>query len=186
MALTLIRPHRHADARGWFSETYSLPRFEEIGLDVRFVQDNQSLSLKAGTVRGLHFQRPPAAQAKLIGCLSGRLLDHVVDIRLGSPTFGKTVTVELTEAGEQLFVPVGFAHGFVTLTADVRAVYKVSSPYDRNAEGGIAWTDPALSMDWPLPGVEPAISAKDAALPLLSQLASPFAYDGQPLGLREV
>ncbi|WP_309627523.1 dTDP-4-dehydrorhamnose 3,5-epimerase [Brevundimonas sp.] len=186
MALTLIRPHRHADARGWFSETYSTRHFEAIGLDIRFVQDNQSLSRNAGTVRGLHFQRPPAAQAKLIGCLSGRLLDYVVDIRLGSPTFGKTLTVELTEAGEQLFVPVGFAHGFVTLTADVRAVYKVSSPYDRDAEGGIAWNDPAISVDWPLPGVERTISDKDAALPPLSQLASPFAYDGEPMGLREV
>lgn len=186
MALTLIRPHRHADARGWFSETYSARLFDAIGLDIRFVQDNQSLSRNPGTVRGLHFQRPPAAQAKLIGCLSGRLLDCVVDIRPGSPTFGRSLTVELTEAGEQLFVPVGFAHGFVTLTADVRAVYKVSSPYDRDAEGGIAWNDPVLAIDWPLPGVEPTISDKDTALPPLSQLASPFVYDGEPLGLREV
>ena len=185
MALTLIRPHRHADARGWFSETYSARRFEAAGLNVRFVQDNQSWSRETGTVRGLHFQRPPRAQAKLVSCLVGRILDCVVDIRRGSPTFGEARMVELTEAGEQLFVPVGFAHGFMTLTPEALIAYKVSEPYDRDAEDGIAWNDPALDLDWPQ-STGPVMSEKDRALPPLSALRSPFSYDGDPLALREI
>jgi dTDP-4-dehydrorhamnose 3,5-epimerase len=186
MALTLFRPCRHEDARGWFSETYSARRFEQAGLAVRFVQDNQSWSRVAGTVRGLHFQRPPHAQAKLISCLVGRMLDCVVDVRKGSPTYGHSLTVELTEAGEQLFMPEGFAHGLMTLTAETLVSYKVSSLYAPDAEDGIAWDDPALKLDWPLPAGGVVLSEKDASLPMLPGLDSPFHYDGEPLALREV
>jgi len=180
----LIRAHRHIDARGWFSEAYSASRLSALGVDCGFPQDNQSWTRSVGTVRGLHFQRPPSAQAKLVACLQGRVLDCVVDLRLGSPSYGRSLTAELTDAGEQLFVPVGFAHGFVTLTDDVTVSYKVSSLYDPAADDGIAWNDPALGIHWPLPRGVPLVSERDAKLPLLSDVASPFVYDGGgPLSL---
>lgn len=186
MALTLFRPRRHADGRGWFHETHSDRRFDAAGLNVRFVQDNQAWSRAAGTVRGLHFQNPPRAQAKLVSCIVGRILDYVVDIRRASPTFGRAMAVELTGAGEQLFVPEGFAHGYVTLTPDALMAYKVSCPYAPEAEGGIAWNDPDLDLAWPLDGMAPILSDRDADLPPLARLDSAFAYDGVPMSLREV
>ncbi len=176
--VVLIAARRHEDERGWFSETYSARRLADLGIACGFPQDNQSWSRTAGTVRGLHFQRPPAAQAKLVGCLRGRILDVVVDLRVGSPSFGRSLTVELTDGGDQLFVPVGFAHGFVTLTDDVTVAYKVSSLYDAGAEGGLAWNDPALGIDWPLVAGRSVVSERDAALPPLALLDSPFAYEG--------
>lgn len=183
----LIQPVRHRDARGWFSETYSSARLAGLGIHYDFPQDNQSYSRDIGTVRGLHFQRPPSAQAKLVACLQGRICDVVVDLRTGSPSYGRSVTIELTDQGEQLFVPIGFAHGFVTLTDDVVVSYKVSSLYDPAADAGLVWNDPALAIAWPLPAGGPIVSDKDAGLPLLAMLDSPFAYQGDgPICLTRV
>ncbi|WP_428151663.1 dTDP-4-dehydrorhamnose 3,5-epimerase [Brevundimonas sp.] len=183
----LIEARRHSDERGWFSETYSARRLGDLGIACDFPQDNQSWSRLAGTVRGLHFQRPPSAQAKLVSCLRGKILDVVVDLRVGSPGFGDSLTVELTDAGEQLFVPVGFAHGFMTLTDDTVVAYKVSSLYDPDADAGLAWNDPALAINWPFPAGGPVVSERDAALPPLSALDSPFVYEGGgPISLTRV
>ncbi|MDK2746732.1 MAG: dTDP-4-dehydrorhamnose 3,5-epimerase [Brevundimonas sp.] len=178
----LIRPRRFGDARGWFMETYSETSALAAGVDVRFVQDNQSFSATKGTIRGLHFQRPPRAQAKLVRCVRGSIMDYAVDVRRGSPTYGKYVAAELTaEGGEQLFVPVGFAHGFVTLEPDVEIAYKVSDLYAPDCDGGIVWNDPTIGIDWPLPASGAVLSDKDKALPTLVEFDSPFNYDGQPL-----
>lgn len=150
------------------------------------MQDNQSWSRVVGTMRGLHFQRPPSAQAKLVSCLVGRIQDVIVDIRVGSPTFGKAASVELSDDGAQLYVPEGFAHGFVTLTEATLVAYKVSRSYDRAAEGGIAWNDPALEIDWALPEAGAVVSDKDAALGALAALDSPFVWRGGGLDPVEV
>jgi dTDP-4-dehydrorhamnose 3,5-epimerase len=187
VALILIRARRHEDERGWFAESYSVTRLAEAGIDCGFVQDNQSWSRAEGTVRGLHFQRPPAAQAKLITCLNGRILDVVLDIRAGSPSFGKCLTIELSDDGAQLFIPAGFAHGFVTLEPATLISYKVSAVYDPTTEDGVAWDDPALGLNWPLPPSGPVVSSKDAGLGPLAKLASPFVYRGEgPLALTEI
>lgn len=185
MPVTLITPKRFEDARGWFSETYNRMRYSELGIKEEFLQDNHSLSRPAGVLRGLHFQRPPYAQAKLVRCLKGRIWDVAVDVRAGSPTFGRSVSATLTaEGGEQLYVPEGFAHGFVTLDPDTEVAYKVSALYAPHADAGIAWDDPALGLEWPLPpGGEPIVSDKDARLPHLDEIAPPFIYDGRPLEL---
>lgn len=167
------------DDRGWFCETFSSARMAAIGIEASFVQDNQSWSRRRGTVRGLHFQRPPAAQAKLVSCLRGRILDIVVDLRTGSPTFGHHLAIELGENGDQIFIPEGFAHGFVTLTDDVLLSYKVSRLFDPGLDSGVAWDDPDLAIAWPLHGTEPILSERDRALPRLSVLESPFAYGGE-------
>lgn len=179
----LIEPKRHADARGWFVETYNAANFANIGIRDVFVQDNHSLSRPPFTLRGLHFQSPPHAQAKLVRCLRGRIFDVAVDLRRGSPTFGQWVGAELSgENGHQLFVPVGFAHGFLTLEADCEVAYKCSDLYAPAQDGGLAWDDPAIGISWPLPpGTAPELSAKDAAQPALADFDSPFAYDGRPL-----
>jgi dTDP-4-dehydrorhamnose 3,5-epimerase len=182
--VVLIKPKRFADARGWFSETYNRARFAELGVEVEFVQDNHSLSRPAGVLRGLHFQTPPHAQSKLVRCVRGRIWDIAVDLRAGSPTYAQSVSAELTaEGGEQLFIPQGFAHAFLTLEPDCEVVYKVDALYAPDADGGIAWDDPDLAIDWPLPaGVDaPVVSDKDAVLPRLKDFESPFAYDGRPL-----
>jgi dTDP-4-dehydrorhamnose 3,5-epimerase len=173
---------RFSDDRGWFSETYSAPKLLELGIDTQFIQDNQSFSIPAGTIRGIHFQRPPYAQAKLVRCVRGKILDIAVDLRRGSPTFGKHVSAELTgENGDQLYVPVGFGHAFVTLEANTEVAYKVSATYAPEADGGIIWDDPTLAIDWPLPTTGPALSDKDKKLPTLAEFDSPFDYDGRPL-----
>lgn len=179
----LIRPKRHSDARGWFTEVYSEDGFTALGITCRFVQDNHSLSKPAFTLRGLHFQTPPRGQDKLVRCIRGRIFDVAVDIRRGSPTYGKWVGAELSaENGYQLFVPIGFAHAFFTLERDCEVTYKVSDTYAPEADGGIRWD--SLGINWPLPtGAVPELSPKDAALPMLSQFDSPFPYDGNPLGL---
>ena len=162
----LITPTRHEDERGSFTETYSRKSFAELGIDCAFVQDNQSLSRRPGTLRGLHFQRPPAAQSKLVRVLRGAILDVCVDLRRESPSFGRHVTAELTaERGNQIFVPAGFAHGFCTLEADTEVAYKVDAPYAPDCEDGIAWDDPALAIHWPVSESDAVVSAKDAALP---------------------
>lgn len=173
-----LRAVRHADARGWFCETFSSARMAAIGIEARFPQDNQSWSRHRGTVRGLHFQRPPFAQAKLVSCLKGRILDVVVDLRKGSPTFACHIAIELGDNGDQIFIPEGFAHGFVTLTDDVLVSYKVSRLFDPALDCGVAWDDPDIAIGWTLEGVEPILSERDRALPRLSALDNPFAYSG--------
>lgn len=178
----LLRPRRFQDSRGWFSETYSRSTAEAEGINLTFVQDNHSYSSAAGTVRGLHFQLPPHAQAKLVRCIRGAIIDFAVDIRRGSPTYGRHVSAHLTaNGGEQIFVPVGFAHGFITLEPDVEVVYKVSDFYVPESDGGIVWDDPDIGIDWPLPASGASLSDKDLALPLLAHFESPFQYDGTPL-----
>jgi dTDP-4-dehydrorhamnose 3,5-epimerase len=178
----LIVPKRHIDDRGWFSEIFHQERFRDIGITDHFVQDNQSSSKQTGTLRGLHFQLPPAAQAKLVTVVKGRILDVAVDIRRGSPTFGQHVSTELSaETGRQLYVPIGFAHGFLTLENDVVVMYKASHYYAPTHERGIRWNDPDIAFPWPLKDANIIISEKDRQLPLLQQFASPFAYDGHPL-----
>ncbi|GAA0868113.1 dTDP-4-dehydrorhamnose 3,5-epimerase [Brevundimonas basaltis] len=179
----LLQPPRFGDDRGWFSETYSERHHAEIGIATRFVQDNQSFSAASGTVRGLHFQRPPHAQAKLVRCLRGSIMDYAVDLRCGSPTYGGYVSAKLTAGGgEQLYVPVGFGHGFITLEPDVEVAYKVSDFYAPECEGGVIWNDPTIAIDWPLEALSPALSQKDLLLPKLTDLTSPFMYDGHLLG----
>ena len=186
MPVILVRPQRFGDARGWFSETYSRERYAALGIDCLFVQDNHSMSRDAGVLRGLHWQAPPYAQAKLVRCVRGAIWDVAVDARRGSPTFGQWVAAELSaDTGHQLFVPVGFAHGFVTLTPDSEVEYKVSAPYAPASEGGVIWNDPALALPWPLPAGGPILSPKDEVLPPLSETVSPFDYDGRLLELIE-
>lgn len=178
----LIKTRRFGDDRGWFSETWSQARYEALGVTCPFVQDNQSRSTFVGTIRGIHFQRPPHAQDKLVRCLKGAVLDYAVDLRKGSPTYGRHVAAELTESnGDQLFIPVGFGHAFVTLTPEAEIAYKCSDVYAPDCDGGILWSDPALAIDWPLPPTGPILSDKDKSLPLLSQFESSFIYDGRPL-----
>lgn len=179
----IIRPIRHGDARGWFTETYNRDRFAKLGIECAFVQDNHSLSVPAYTLRGLHFQTPPCAQDKLVRCIRGRIFDIAVDVRRGSPTFGKWVGAELSaENGHQLFIPIGFAHGFMTLEPDCEVVYKCSAFYAPEHDGGIIWNDPDIDVDWPIPDeVLPELSNKDQILPRLADFDSPFEYDGRPL-----
>jgi dTDP-4-dehydrorhamnose 3,5-epimerase len=184
MGVRIINTRRFEDDRGWFSETYNAPKMTSLGITTTFVQDNQSYSKFAGTIRGIHFQKPPHAQAKLVRCVAGRIMDYAVDLRKGSPTFGQYVCAELSAAsGNQLFIPVGFGHAFVTLEDDAVVAYKVSDVYSPECEGGIIWNDPELGIDWPLSGGEAVLSAKDQILPRLSEFESPFDYDGQPLEL---
>jgi dTDP-4-dehydrorhamnose 3,5-epimerase len=178
----VIMPKRLADGRGWFSETFSEQRLRDLGITCHFVQDNQSSSRRAGTLRGFHFQVPPGAQAKLISVLRGRILDVAIDVRSGSPTLGKHVAIELSaETGKQLYVPVGFAHGFVTLEDEVLVSYKVSDYYSPCNEGGIRWNDPEIACPWPFNDGDIIVSDKDRRLPFLNEFASPFMYDGFPL-----
>lgn len=178
----LVRPERHVDARGWLTQTWSEAWAASCGIYARFVQDNQSFSQAVGTVRGLHFQRPPHAQAKLVRCVRGAVMDYAIDLRRGSPTWGRWTAARLTaEGGEQLFVPVGFAHGFVTLSEATEVAYKVSDVYAPHCEAGLAWDDPALGLDWPLPRAGAVLSARDCAWPALADFDSPFDHHGAPL-----
>ena len=168
-----IVPHRFGDARGWFTESWRADWDVFAGAPV---QDNHAYSSGGLTIRGLHYQTGASAQAKLLRCVVGAILDVAVDVRRGSPTFGEHVAVELTaEGGEQLFVPHGFAHGYATLTPEAHVLYKVDAPYDPNAEGAVLWSDPALGIDWP--EGTPQLSSKDEAAPLLQDAKPPFAYD---------
>lgn len=168
--ILLITPRRHGDARGWFGETWSRPVFARAGVDADFVQDNQAFSARRGTIRGLHFQQAPHAQAKLVRVLKGAIWDVGVDIRPGSPTFGRWAAAILTAAGgEQLYVPRGFAHGYCTLEDDTELAYKVDGQYAPDREGGVAWDDPDLALPWPISdGV--VLSDKDRTLPRLRDL----------------
>ena len=174
----IITPRRFGDHRGFFSESYNERVFADAGIDIRFVQDNHSLSGTTGTVRGLHFQSPPHAQAKLVRCGRGRIFDVAVDIRRGSPGYGRWVAAELSfENARQMLIPAGFAHGFVTLTPQVEIVYKCSDHYASDCDAGIAWDDPNLGIGWPLSST-PVLSEKDARAPRLHEIDSPFSYKG--------
>lgn len=171
----ILTPKRFGDARGFFSETYNKALFAENGLDLEFVQDNHSMSQAVGVLRGLHFQIPPFAQDKLVRVVKGRIFDVAVDIRHGSPSFGQWVGAEISaEAWNQILVPVGFAHGFVTLEPDTEVIYKVTAPYAPEHDRGIAWDDPAIGIDWPLDGVAPTLSDKDTKHPALADLPAHF------------
>ena len=174
--ILLITPSRFGDQRGFFSETYSRKKYLEMGIDIEFVQDNQSLSHDVGTLRGLHFQAPPHAQGKLVRCSRGAIFDVAVDIRRGSPTYGQWVGYELSaKNGHQLYVPMGFAHGFVTLEPDSEIVYKCSDYYAPETEGSLRWDDPDIGIEWPLKG-NPTLSEKDALAPLFKDFESPFIF----------
>jgi dTDP-4-dehydrorhamnose 3,5-epimerase len=176
--LKVLTPRRFGDARGFFCESWNRRVLEEHGLDFDFVQDNQSLSAAVNTVRGLHFQAPPHAQTKLVRCGKGRLLDVAVDIRAGSPTYGKWFGIELSfDNGRQLLVPAGFLHGFATREPDTEILYKCTDYYDLSADGALRFDDPDIGVDWGLSG--PAVlSEKDKAAPLLRNFATPFTYEG--------
>ena len=174
--ILLITPHRFSDQRGFFAETYSRKKYTEMGIDVEFVQDNHSLSYDVETLRGLHFQMPPHAQGKLVRCGRGAFFDVAVDIRRGSPTYGQWVGYELSaKNGHQLYVPIGFAHGFVALVPGSEIVYKCSDYYAPETEGTLRWDDPDISIEWPLKGT-PILSEKDAIAPLLKDFESPFIF----------
>ena len=166
--LLIIEPTVFGDSRGYFFESYNKQRFNEAtGLDIDFVQDNQSKSCY-GVLRGLHFQKPPFAQSKLVRCVRGKVLDVAVDIRKSSPTFGKYVAVELTEDNHrQLFIPHGFAHGFVVLSEEAIFQYKCDNFYHKESEGAIAWNDPEINIDWTIPFDDVMLSDKDKVNPLL-------------------
>ncbi|MGR3566500.1 dTDP-4-dehydrorhamnose 3,5-epimerase [Pseudooceanicola sp.] len=176
----ILTPRRFGDHRGFFSESYSRKALAAAGIDVEFVQDNHSLSMTPGTIRGLHFQAPPHAQGKLVRCGRGALFDVVVDIRRGSPTYGHWVGAELSfENGRQLWAPPGMAHGFVTRLPETEIVYKCTDYYAPETEGAVLWNDPAIGIDWQLPeGTPPVLSEKDAAAADLAGLDSPFAWEG--------
>jgi dTDP-4-dehydrorhamnose 3,5-epimerase len=171
----LITPIRHGDHRGWFAETWSAADWTAAGLpDVTWLQDNEAFSAAPATLRGLHFQAPPHAQAKLIRCIQGAIFDAIVDIRKASPTYGQSIGVTLTaDGGEQLYVPEGFAHGYQTLTADTCVTYKVNAPYAPKSEGGLFWADTKAAIDWPKTK-DLVIADRDAAMPTLDKLDSPF------------
>ena len=167
-SVKVIRPGKHGDARGFFSETYSRRAFAEAGIDLDFVQDNHAFSMAKGTVRGLHFQTPPFAQDKLVRVVRGAILDVAVDLRAGSPTFGQHVSAVISaQDWNQILVPAGFAHGLVTLEPNTEALYKVSNFYSAEHDKGLRWNDPALGIDWPLQGT-PLLSGKDKAGVLLA------------------
>lgn len=173
-----IRPRKFGDDRGFFSETFSAQRFTEAGITMPWVQDNQSFSAAKFTLRGLHFQAPPFAQDKLVRVLKGAILDVAVDIRHGSPTFGQWVALEVSaKAFNQILVPKGFAHGFLTLEPDTEVFYKVSAPYSGDHDRGIAWNDAAIGVEWPLGGEAPILSEKDKVAPTLAETTVIFTYD---------
>ncbi len=173
----LITAVVHRDARGFFSETYFRPAYEKAGLDAVFVQDNHSGSAKVGTIRGLHYQTPPHAQGKLVRVLRGAILDVAVDIRAGSPTYGRHVSATLSaENWTQMWVPEGFAHGFCTLEPDTEVAYKVTAGYAPHNDGGLLWNDPALGIAWPVTDAAAILSDKDRTHPSLANLPPAFKW----------
>ncbi|HSC19615.1 MAG TPA: dTDP-4-dehydrorhamnose 3,5-epimerase [Rhizomicrobium sp.] len=175
----LLKPPRFRDTRGFFSELYSRRALAAHGLQFDFLQDNVSFSKERGTVRGMHFQTSPSEQTKLVCVLTGAILDVAVDLRTGSPSYGRHVAVELAEEnGLQLLVPRGFAHGFCTLVPNTRVLYKVDGFYDRERDLGLRWNDPALGIAWPIVEADAKLSDKDRVQPLLSELPQYFTYEG--------
>lgn len=171
----IVTPKRFGDLRGFFSETYNRRAFAAIGVDVEFVQDNQSLSAQTGTLRGMHFQSPPFAQAKLIRVTRGAVLDVALDLRRSSPTFGKHLAITLSaENWRQLLIPVGFAHGFCTLEPDTEVHYKVTAYYSPAHDLGVAWNDPDLCIEWPVTAERAVLSDKDRRQPAFRDLPAIF------------
>ena len=172
----ILLPEKHGDHRGFFSEAYNKQALAEAGVDIDFVQDNHSWSAERGTVRGLHFQTPPFAQDKLVRVVRGTVFDVAVDLRRKSPTYGRHVSVVLSaEAWNQILVPIGFAHGFMTLEPDTEVVYKVSNYYVPDHDEGLLWNDPDLAIPWPLDAGAAILSPKDGKLPKLAEIDSPFS-----------
>jgi dTDP-4-dehydrorhamnose 3,5-epimerase len=180
-AVREIVPARHRDVRGFFSEVWREDAMRDAGLDIRFVQENHALSQAMGTIRGLHFQIGEAVQTKLVRCPRGSILDVAVDIRRGSPTFGRHTAVVLSaENWKQLYVPAGFAHGYCTLEPETEVLYKVTAYYDPPSERGLAWDDPDLGIAWPI-GIEQAVlAAKDRTYPRLADLPGFFSVSDYP------
>jgi dTDP-4-dehydrorhamnose 3,5-epimerase len=175
--VVVFSPMRYADDRGWFAETWNARRMAELGYNYDFVQDNHSLSIETGTLRGLHYQRPPHAQDKLVRCTRGAILDIAVDVRRGSSTYGKWVGVDLTpDNGKQLLVPKGCLHGFVTRAPMTEVQYKCSDVYAKDCDGAVRWNDPTLAIDWQL-ATAPVLSAKDAEAPSFSDFVTPFSLE---------
>jgi len=174
----VVEPQVFGDARGWFMESWSAKKLAEAGIEVSFVQDNHSFSAQKGTLRGLHYQLNPMCQAKMLRCTQGRIFDVAVDIRKGSPQYGKWVGVELSaENKKQLYIPRGFAHGFITLTDDVEVQYKADNYYAPECDGNIRWDDPDIGVEWPLKPV--ILSDKDRVAPLLKERTNlNFVYEG--------
>ena len=174
----ILTPRRFEDDRGYFSEVWNRNTLADRGIELDFVQDNHSHSQLVSTVRGLHFQSPPHAQAKLVRCGAGAVYDVAVDVRVGSPSFGKWVGVELTpENGKQLLVPVGFLHGFVTLKPNSELLYKCSDFYAPKCDGAVRFDDPDLAIDWGIDANSAHVSAKDGAAQSFAELNSPFVYE---------
>ena len=175
----IIRATKHGDGRGFFSETYSQKSLEAAGIESVFVQDNHSLSADKGTVRGLHFQTHPFAQDKFIRVARGKIFDVAVDLRIGSPTYGKHVSAVISaDEWNQILVPVGFAHGLVTLEDNTEVLYKVSNFYSADCDKGLLWNDPELEIDWPILAEDAILSAKDKVQPRLTDLPRYFEYKG--------
>jgi len=177
----VVKPKVFEDSRGFFMETYKKIEFKKVGIDTDFVQDNHSKSTK-GVLRGLHYQKEPFAQGKLVRCVRGSIFDVAVDIRKGSPTFGKWVGYELSETNKlMLWIPKGFAHGFLTLSDEAEVIYKVSGgEYTQSHDAGIRWNDPDININWPLDKIDEVIlSEKDKKLPLLRDADINFSYGGQ-------
>ena len=175
-----IKPRKIEDERGYFSEIFRLREFVDRVGPVEFVQENQSLSVRSGTIRGIHFQSPPAAQGKLVRCLAGRLVDIAVDLRRGSATFGKSVSVVLSpDESNQLWVPVGFGHAFCTLEPNSIISYRVTSYYSPENDKGVAWDDPAIGIDWPSAADPETLSAKDRNQPSLAELPAYFSIEAK-------
>jgi dTDP-4-dehydrorhamnose 3,5-epimerase len=173
-----IVPTRHGDHRGFFSEVWSVAAFAEQGLAANFVQDNHSSSAEAGVLRGLHYQAPPFAQAKLVRVTRGSIFDVAVDIRQGSPTFGRWLGLTLSaEKWNQIYVPEGFAHGFVTLEPNCEVLYKVTAPYAPRHDRGIRFDDPAIGIEWPVPAAELTLSDKDRNAPVLAEVEPAFTFE---------
>lgn len=176
--LLLIHSKRFDDLRGHFMETWSRDAFQHLGIDLNFVQDNQSLSARRGTVRGLHFQQPPFAQAKLVRVLRGSIFDVAVDLRCGSPQYGRwCATMLASSSPQQLYVPKGFAHGFATLEPDTVVAYKVDASYAPHCDAGIHWQDPDIGIEWPLDASDAVLSPKDSSLPPFATISSPFLWE---------
>jgi dTDP-4-dehydrorhamnose 3,5-epimerase len=182
----LITPKKFGDERGYFMESFRKSLFNEAVGNFDFVQDNQSLSADAGTIRGLHFQLEPKAQGKLVSCVTGGILDVAVDIRTGSPTYGHHVTAELTaDNGQMLWVPAGFAHGFCTLEANTKVSYKVTEYYSPEHDRGLAYDDPEIGINWPIASGKAVLSAKDRRQPKLAELGAMFTYSQSSVGSLE-
>ncbi|QHT48019.1 dTDP-4-dehydrorhamnose 3,5-epimerase [Bacillus sp. SB49] len=175
----IIDPNIHGDHRGWFMETYSEASFRKVGINIKFSQDNHSFSSVKGTLRGLHYQTNPKAQTKLVRCTKGSIFDVAVDIREGSPSYGKWFGLELSEDNKkQLLVPKGFAHGFITLTEDAEVQYKVDEFYSPKNDRSIIWDDPTININWP-ENITPVLSEKDKSAPSLKEAENNFTYGDQ-------